>query len=158
MSDNVHDLSERFLAVLRGGRTPSRKIDDEEYAMFLMRAIRAWEARVIENPQLLPTNELLVQRAREITSVVIAANAERYARDPRSGASMKECARTLGIEPSSASERRKRGRAIMADRIARAGAVEFSEAKRERAAVEAAADHAVTSLAEYRARHARKAG
>ena len=69
-------------------------------------------------------------------------------------ASMKECARALGIPPQCACARRARGKAVMLGRIAAAGAVRFAEAKREREAIEAASTHAVTSLADYRARHA----
>lgn len=151
----MDDLSERFLAVLRPNkRQPKHVIDDEEYGRFLMRAIRGWEARVIGNPEMLAQNELMVQRFREITNVAISANAERYAVDPRSAASMLECARILGIGKASVSERRARGTAIMAERVERAGAAKFSEAQREKEALSEARDHAVISLAEYRARHA----
>lgn len=149
---NTYELPARFLDVLRGGRNKSR-ITDEEYGQFLMRAIRAWEARVIENPEMLGQNEMMIQRFKEITNVVIAANAERYALDPALGASMAECARILGISKPSASERRARGVAKMAERIDRAGAIRFSEARREREALTAAHDHAVVQLADYRARH-----
>jgi hypothetical protein len=155
VTGNVHDLSERFLAVLRGGRKAKHTIDDAEFGAFLMRAIRAWERRVIENPEMLAQNEAMVQRFREITNVAIAANAERYARDPRSAASMAECARILGINKSSASERRAAGRAIMQGRVEAAGAVNFAEARREREALDAAREHAVTHLDGYRARHKR---
>jgi hypothetical protein len=153
MTPNTYQLPERFLDVLRGGRNRS-PIDDAEYGQFLMRAIRAWEARVIENPEMLGQNEMMRQRFAEITNVAIAANAERYAIDARRGASMAECARILGISKPSASERRARGVAIMADRIDKAGAVRFAEAQRERQALSAAREHAVDQLAAYRARHA----
>lgn len=151
---NTHDITDRFLDVLRGGRTPKHTIDDAEYGAGLMRMIRAWEKRVIDNPEMLAQNEMMIQRFREITNVVIAANAERYAIDPTRGASMLECARILGIGKAAASERRARGVAIMADRIDAAGAIRFSEARREREALTAARDHAVAELAAYRARHA----
>lgn len=157
MESNVHDLSERFLAVLRGGRKAKHAIDDADFGAFLMRLIRAWEKRVIENPEMLAQNVMLVQRLGEITNVVIAANAERYARDPLSGASMAECARLLGIGKAAASERRARGREIMEQRVAAAGVASFAEAKRERAALAAAADHAVVEMAGYRGRR-RRAG
>lgn len=157
MDSNVRDLSERFLDVLRGGRKAKHTIDDAEFGAFLMRSIRAWEKRVIENPEMLAQNMMLVQRLGEITNVVIAANAERYARDPRSGASMLECARLLGIGKGAASERRARGRAIMEERVAAAGVVSFAEAKREREALAAAADHAVVQMEGYRGRR-RRAG
>jgi hypothetical protein len=67
---------------------------------------------------------------------------------------MMECARLLGISKQSASERRARGTEIMSARIKAAGAVKFGEAKREKEAITAAAEHAVVSLAEYRPRHA----
>lgn len=155
MDNTAHDLSARFLAVLRPGtrKAPKHPIDDEDYGLFLMRAIRAWEARVINNPELLAQNETMLQRFREITNVAIAANAERYALDPRRGASMAECARILGISKPSASERRARGVATMADRIDRAGAIRFSEAKREREQLAQAHEQAVTYLSDYRERH-----
>jgi hypothetical protein len=129
-------------------------MDDEEFGMYLLRIIRAWEARCIENPEMLAQNVMLAQRFAEITNVVIAANAERCAIDPRRGASMLECARILGLSRSTASERRARGVAIMADRIDRAGAARFAEAKRERAALDEARVHAVTYLSDYHARRA----
>lgn len=158
--------TERFLTVLRPARatdghradcncrgcSPRPPMDDEEFGLGLMRMIRAWEARVIENPAMLAQNELMVQRFREITNVAIAANAERYARDPRLGASMAECAQILGISKPSASERRARGVAIMNDRIDRAGAVRFAEAQRERAALTDARQHATVYLSDYAAR------
>lgn len=163
MEPSTDDLSARFLAILRPGprkppkpdedRKPKPPIDDEEYGLFLLRAIRAWEARVIGNPELLATNEAMLARFREITNVAIAVNAERYAIDPRAGASMAECARILKISKPSASERRARGVATMGDRVDRAGAARFSEAQRERQLVADAHDHAVTHLDAYRARH-----
>lgn len=150
-------LSSRFLATIRQGR-PSRTdrpaVENGDFVAMLWRMIRALEARAIEDPELLTQVVALAQRLAEVTNVVIAANADRYAIDPRRGASMAECARVLGISKQSASERRARGVAIMGDRIDRAGAASFAEAQRERAAITAAAQHAVTNLAEYRSRHA----
>lgn len=156
MDSNVTDLAERFLDMLRGGRTPKHTIDDADYAEMMMRMVRAWERRVIENPEMLPLNEAILARLAEVTNVAIAANAERYAVDKRRGVSMTECARILDISKPSASARRARGVAIMADRIDRAGAARFAEAKREREqlAAAAAADHVVTALDAYRARRA----
>jgi hypothetical protein len=94
----------------------------------------------------------LAQRLNEVANVAIAENARRYAVDPRRGASMMECARTLGITKQSASERRRTGDRIIAERLAAAGAARFAEAARERAAIERAQAYAVASLAEYRAR------
>jgi hypothetical protein len=148
---DVTDLPQRFLDVLSGGREPS-KIDDAEYAEFLMRAIRAWERRVVQNPEMLGQNMAMVQRFQEIMAVAIAANAQRYALDPRAGASMLECARILGMSKAGASGARARGVAIMSDRIDRAGAARFSEARREREALAAAREHAVDELAAWRAR------
>jgi hypothetical protein len=86
--------------------------------------------------------------------VAIASNAERYAVDPASGASMLECARILGIGKATVSERRANGMKIMADRVGRAGAVRFSEAQRERELLTEARQEAVAYLDGYRARHA----
>jgi hypothetical protein len=151
----MSDLTARFIAVLRPSRRPAKtKIDDADYAAFMMRAIRAWEARVIDNPEMITANEAMAARFSEITAVAIAANAEWYAIDPRLGASMSECARILGISKPSASERRKRGKTIMETRIAAAGVARFSEAARERHALEVAAANAADELADFRHRRA----
>jgi len=164
----MSDTTARFLAVLRPvrdtdnhrvdcrcrGCKPRPAMDNAEFGEALMRMIRAWEARVIDDPAMLAQNVMIAQRMNEITNVAIAVNAERYARDPRLGASMKECARILGISAPSASERRARGVAVMNDRIDRAGAVRFAEAKREREALATAREHATVYLSEYAARRA----
>lgn len=161
-------LPDRFLSVLRppsntaGHRgdcrcracRPRPPMDNAEFGEALLRMIRAWEIRVIADPAMLVQNEVIVQRCREVTNVAIAANAERYAADPRRGASMAECARLLGITKPSASARRARGVAIMGDRIDRAGAVRFAEARREREALAAARLYADAHLDDYRTRSA----
>lgn len=161
-------LHEQFLTVLRPARdtaghrhdcgcrtcAPRPRMDDEEFAAALLRMLRAWEVRVIENPEMLPLHLQLQQRCTEIVNVAIAVNAERFAVDPRRGASMAECARILGISKPSASERRARGVATMGDRVDRAGAARFAEAQRERAAIAAARVAAVENLSDYRSRKA----
>lgn len=150
---DVTDLPERFLVMLNGGRTPKHTIDDADYALMMMRMIRAWERRVISNPEMLAHNAELTRRLGEVANVAIAANAERFHVDERRGASMLECARILGIGKAAASERRARGVEIMRQRVADAGVVQFSEAKREREALADAHDRAVVELDAYRARH-----
>jgi hypothetical protein len=164
----MESLPDAFMAVLRPVREaaghqadcacrtckPRARIDDEEFARGLMRMLRAWEARVIENPEMLPVHLELQARCVEIVNVAIAVNAERYAIDPAAGASMAECARILGISKPSASERKARGIAIMGDRVDRAGAAKFAEAKRERERIAAAHEAAVDELAAWRARRA----
>lgn len=161
-------LPDRFLAVLRPARdtaghrqdcgcytcSPRPRIDDDEFAAGLLRMLRAWEARVIENPEMLPVHMQLQARCTEIVNVAIAVNAARYAVDPRRGASMAECARILGITKPAASERRARGVAVMGERVDRAGAARFAEAQRERAAIAAGRDAAIEQLSDYRARRA----
>lgn len=154
-------ITDAFIATIRPARPAGEKdrparpaVENSEFIAMLWRMVRALEARAIEDPELLTQVVALAQRLSEVTNVAIAANADRYAVDPRRGASMAECARVLGISKQSASERRARGVAIMGDRIDRAGAVRFAEAQRERAAITAAAEHAVVNLAEFRARHA----
>lgn len=162
------DVTDRFVQVLRPARdtathpascgcracNPRPPIDNSEFGEMLMRMIRAWEARVVDDPAMLAQNVMIAQRMNEITNVAIAANAERYARDPRAGASMAECARILGISKPAASERRARGVAVMSDRIDKAGALRFAEALRERQALTEARDHAVVYLSDYAARRA----
>lgn len=148
-------LTGRFAAMIKPTRrNPDRPVtEDQDFVLMLWRQVRALEARAIENPELLTQCLALTQRLSEVVNVTIAANAARFAVDPRRGASMAECGRLLGISKQSASERKQRGEAVMAARIEAAGAVRFGEAKREREAVQAAAEHAVVNLDAYRARH-----
>lgn len=148
----VRPASERFADLIRPRRRTDRVTEDAEFLAFTWRMVRALEARAIDNPEMLIQVVALQQRLAEVPNVVIAVNAERFAIDPRSGLSMGECARILGISKPSASERRTRGRGVIEERLRAAGAARFSEAHRERAAIKAAAEHAVASLAEYRAR------
>lgn len=154
MTTEEHDMAEAFVALLKGGREAKHTIDDDQYGAMMLRMLRAWERRVIDNPAMLAQNELIKQRASEIASTAIAVNAARYARSPFLGASMLECARILGIGKASVSERKARGMRILADRLAEAGNGRFSEARRERRALAAAKDHALVFLADYRARRA----
>jgi hypothetical protein len=155
-------LSERFRALIapkrrtdKDGNPVERRVtENADFVAMLFRQIRALEARAIEDPEVLTQVLALAQRLAEIPNVTIAVCAERYQLDPYSAPSMAEIGRLLGITKQSASERRARGRETMDARLAAAGAVKFSEARRERSAIEAAEQHAVTSLAEYRARHA----
>lgn len=146
-------VSDRFLALIASRREPKRITEDEDFLLMMWRMVRALELRTINNPELLTQVVALTQRLSEVVNVAIAVNAQRFAVDPRRGASMRECARTMGISAPSAKERKDRGEAVMNARIEAAGAVKFSEAAREREAIEEAAQVAVASLAEYRARH-----
>lgn len=164
-------LSTRLLSILRPGQqatgrphrgdcncrtcAPRPAMDDADFAEFVLRTVRAWEARVIENPAMLPTHQVIEKRVAEITNVAIACNAERYAIDPRTGVSMLECQRILGISSKATiSGRRARGVAIMGERIDRAGAARFAEAQRERQLVSDAQDDAADELQAYRERRA----
>ena len=147
-----HSAAE-FEAVIRPQRpAPKNVTEDQDYVLLMWRMTRALEARTINNPELLAQVVQLGYRYAEIVNVAIAVNADRYAIDPRKGASMAECGRLLGISKQSASERRARGQDVIDARVEAAGAVKFSEAKREREAVEDAAEYAVTHLAEWRER------
>jgi hypothetical protein len=156
-TDETATVTDAFLAAITPARrrTPKHVIDDEDYAAMMLRLIRRLEERAIENAALLPLTVALAQRLSEVTNVAIAANAERYAVDPRRGASMLECARVLGIGKAAISQRRGIGDRIMTERIDAAGAVRFSEARREREIIERVEEHAETNLIEYRARHLR---
>lgn len=158
-SDEPRTASERFLAMITPKRrNPDRApVEDHEYLEMLWRMVRALEARAAANPEMIIQMIALDQRLAEACNVAIAISAERYQIDPKLGASAGEIARLMGISKQSVSERRARGRAVMDERIAAAGATRFSEAAREKAAIDKAEQHAVTSLAEYRARHAKVA-
>lgn len=154
--DRPTATTDRLLAVIapRRQRDPNRPVvEDSEWLPMMWRMLRALEARAIERPENLPQILALVQRMNEIPNVVIAANAERYEIDPMKGASLKECARYMGISYQAVSQRRKLGKAVTLARIAAAGAIPFSEAKREREAIKAAEKFAEEIREEYRPRH-----
>lgn len=140
--------------------TPQRRnpdkapVEDREFFTMLLRMLRAAEFRAIERPENL--NQLLgiVGRAKEIIDVAIAVNAARYAVDKRSGASVGECGRALGISQQAASQRRIVGDKIMARRVEGAGVAKFSEAAREREIVDSAVARGAVCLATFRARKA----
>lgn len=148
-------IAETFLDMIGPRRRNPDKppIDDEEYIEMVWRMVRALEARAIGNPALLPQIVALVQRLSEVTQVTIAANAARHAVDARKGASIAECAALMGVSRQAAQQRRAIGDRIMSDRIDAAGATRFTEARREKAAIAAAAEFAVVQLSAYRARH-----
>ena len=156
-------VTDRFMQLIsprRRDRRPNapepRVVEDTEFIEMLMRLARALEYRACERPENLAQVLVLVQRFNEIINVAIAVNAARFALDPMMGASMAECGRVLGIKKQSASDRRAVGERIIAEREAAAGAVKFSEAKREKEAINDAASHAAEALGEsYRARHLR---
>ncbi|HEY9250891.1 MAG TPA: hypothetical protein VIO38_17240 [Rariglobus sp.] len=159
----VVSLAERFALALASperidkktgkAKEPKHNVDNDEYVAFVLRIIRKLEQRAIGDACLLPQMVLIAQRAAETVNTAIAANAELYAIDPKLGASMMECARALGIQKQSASDRKKLGEKLMAERIEAAGGVSFAEAKRERAAINKAKEHAEKEMADYIARH-----
>lgn len=138
-------------------RTPE-VVEDEDYLEMLWRMVRALEARAANNPEIIIQMIALDERLAEACNVAIAISAERFAIDPKLGASAGEIARLMGISKQSVSERRQRGREVMERRIAASGATKFSEAARERAAIRAAAEHAAQAMPEYQARHLKVVG
>ncbi len=168
MSDNIpQTAADRFAALIGPQREGKRVVEDAEFLKMLWRLVRALERRTTENPEMLTQVVALAQRLAEVVNVSIAISADRYALDPHRAASMMECARVMGISKQSASERRKTGNAVIAERLDAAGAVRLdpqrqrpafehphTEAKREAAAIDAAAQHAAINLSDYRARHA----
>lgn len=159
----VTALSDRFVHAVRK-REPKNNVEHLDYVAMLWRMIRALEVRSIDDPTLLPQVVALGQRLAEIVDVTIAASADRYAVDPRLAPSMAECGRILGHKnKQTTSYHRAKGKAIMLARIAAAGVVHInpktdrkisSEAVRETQAIDAAAEHAVTNLADWLARRA----
>lgn len=151
--------TDELLALIRSGRTPKHVTEDREFLLMMWRMTRALEARAIENPEMLTQAVALAQRLSELVNVAIATSAERHAIDPHRAASMRECARAMGISAASASERKIRGDKVIAKRLADAGAARIgkhraSEPEREAATIDRAAEHAAVSLADFRARRA----
>lgn len=136
-----------------GGRHRERRtVEGPEFAAMVLRQLRALEARAIEDPTLLPHALVIAERAREIPNVVIGANAERFHVDERTGISINESAAILKVSRQACQQRAAAGRAIMAERVAAAGAASFSEAKRESDKIKTAAESAEVHLVDFRAR------
>lgn len=168
----LSNLTDRLMARLKPqpkeqskpSRREPRITEDAQFLAMMWRMVRALEARSIERPENLLQVLALVQRFEEIVNVTIATNAERYHRDPRLGASMKECARIMGISAPSASKRKALGEKIIGRRLGALGIVRIDklgrkrtisgETAREQAAIAAAAEAAVVPLADYFARRA----
>lgn len=151
-------MAERFVRLITPKRRQPAKVTEHgEYVAMMQRMIRALEARACDDANVLPMVRELEIQLGEVIAVAIATQAARYNVNPFSGASEGECGRALNITKQSANERAKRGRAIIARRLAAANAIPFSEARREREARERAEQAAAVSLAEYRARHQRTA-
>lgn len=155
-----------MLALLRPTQRES-KIENADYAAMMLRMIRAWEARVIDDPAgTLAYAVALADRMAEVPNVGIHVSGQRYARDPHASPSISECARTLGINQSNASRRAAIGARIVAARLAAAEVIQLAarragrdatkvrpELDRERAMMADAATATVTGMAAYRARH-----
>jgi hypothetical protein len=150
--------AERLAALIRPEKEPKRKIEHTDFLKMMWRMARALELRAIDDPQILLQVLALVQRLDEIVNVAIAVNADRYALNKFSGASMAECARALQMSDPAASKRRKKGNEIILRRLDAAGAVDMtnkrnrkttSEAAREASAIKEAQNEAVTRLADY---------
>jgi ADP-dependent phosphofructokinase/glucokinase len=136
-------------------REAKHVIDDEDFVAMMFRLVRRLEKRAIDNPAILATIRALGHRLDEVVNVAIAANAQNYAKDPRLGASMQECADILEVSRTAASKRAARGRLVMLNRIVDAGAVPFAEKKREREEFIAPAEEiANVVLVDFRARRA----
>lgn len=167
----VTSLTERLLAKMKPHRgrhradgRERRVTEDADFLAMLWRLVRTLEERSIERPENLLQVMALVQRFNEVVNVTIAANAERYARDPKLGASLRECGRILGISSAAAHGRKVIGERIMAERLDAAGVTRInargearqisSEVVREREAIETAAAAAVVAIGDYLARRA----
>lgn len=121
------------------------RVEDDKFVEMIQRNIRALEERAVDNPVILAQVIMLAQRLSEITNVVIAQSATRYSINPMSAPSMKELARMLKMEPSSASQRRKLGDRVLFER----SMGQETMTQRDRAAQTRAANHADESLASW---------
>lgn len=153
--------ADRLMAEIASGRKTKGTYDNIDFVNFVMRMARTIERRGIGDAGILPYVMLLVQRFDEIIDVIIAANAERFALDPATGASMAECARALGMTKQAASKRRAKGDKIIARRLAAAGVARLADKKgsaaeveREKKAVKDATEFVVVALADYITRKA----
>ena len=124
---------------------PARVTENHDYVAMMQRMVRGLERRAVEDPAILAQVILLAQQLAEIPNVVIATSAVRYGHNPYAAPSAGEIARLLGMSKQSASERRKTGDRIIAER---AMGIE-TMSQRDRAARTKAANHAAEQMADW---------
>lgn len=150
-------MAERFVRLITPKRKAKHVTENAEFFAMLQRMIRAAEARAVADPSVLPMVRELLEQLGEVIPVAIATSSARYDVNPYSAASAGECGRALNITKQSASERAKKGREIIAKRLAAANGIQFSEARREREARDRAEQVAAVVFADFRARVKRSA-
>jgi hypothetical protein len=174
------EVADAFVRLITPQRERKHVTEDDAFLKMIWRMVRALELRTIANPlEMLSQVVALTQRMSEIANVAIAINSARHMLNPMSAPSMIECAHAMGIKKQSASERKKIGERVIAERLTAANAARldtyrklkqqerdeaeivkaadrayrFAEARREADVINAAHEYAVTQIAEYRARH-----
>lgn len=122
-----------------------RVVENDEFIAMMQRQVRALERRATDDPAILAQVIMLAQRLDEITNIVISRSAARYKIDPYAAPSAGEIARMLKMTKQSASERRKTGDRIDAERAMDIEPI----SKRERAARTRAARYAEETMASW---------
>jgi len=128
-------------------------IETDRMVAAMQRMIRALEERCIDDPAALPQVILLAQQLSDITNVTIARCMAKRAAVSRTEAqyaapSGNELATLLFMTPQSVTDRRKLGDRLLVERAM--GQTTISQGERQRRS--AAAAHAETALADFRAR------
>jgi type IV secretory pathway TrbL component len=126
-----------------------RVTENDDYIAFVQRVVRGLEKRAIEDPAILAHVLMVAQQLSEIANVVVATSAARYKLDPYASPSMGECAAVLGITKQSASDRRKIGDKILAERLVASQQENYSRARAEFAARQRAAAYAAQKMPEW---------
>lgn len=132
--------------------TPRPPRETSDLIAGVYRQLRAIEQRTWDDPQNIAQLLGLAGRIEEAVNIALYVNSVRNARDPRTGASYTETAVLLGMTRQGARKRGLLGREALRQRDIAAGAIPFAEAKRERAAIQAAAEYAAVNLADWVAR------
>lgn len=145
-------MVDRFVRLITPKRRSKHTTENAEFFAMLQRMIRAAEARVCDDPSALPMVRELVERLGEVIPVAIATSSARYDVNPYAAASAGECGRALNITKQSASERARKGREIIAKRLAAGNGIQFSEARREREARDRAEQVAAVAFVDFRER------
>lgn len=133
---------------------PSSPVENDRYIAAMQRQIRGLESRAIEDPAILAQVVMLAAQLSDVANVAIAVSSDSHKIDPKSAPSMNECAEAMGIKKSAAMYRVQEGQGIVNKRMIDANLGVLSLARQEKAARQAAAEHAEKALTEWKGRRA----
>jgi hypothetical protein len=134
--------AEAFVNLIRPRPRPGEReiTENDDYMRWMHRLARIATYRAIEDPEMITQLIELRDQIADAANIAVAVNRTRYHADPRSGASMIECATAMKITKQSASDRASLGADVVRERLAAAelaaGAVQLDQRRAARLAAD----------------------